>query len=61
MIRQFAPPLAPIEGRVSSAWVFLATLGTSRGWAPEAVMGLVLRDGTGHTVFAGGGGVYCVH
>ena len=32
VIRQFTMPLAPIEGRVSSAWVFLATLGTSGGW-----------------------------
>ena len=28
VIRQFAPPLAPIEGRVSSGWVFLAPRGT---------------------------------
>ena len=31
VIRQFAPPLAPIEGRISSAWVFAATLGTHPG------------------------------
>ena len=40
VIRQFAPPITPIEGRVSLVWVFLATLGTSGGWTPEAVMGL---------------------
>ena len=48
VIRQFAPPLPTIEGRVSSAWVFPATLGTSRGWAPEAVMGLELHHATRH-------------
>ena len=35
VIRQLAPPFAPIESRVSSAWVFPATLGTSRGWVPR--------------------------
>ena len=49
VIRQFASPLPTIEGRVSSAWVFLATLGTSGGWAPEAVMGLELHHATRHT------------
>ena len=49
VIRQFAPPLPTIEGRVSSAWVFPATLGTSRGWAPEAAMGLELHHATRHT------------
>ena len=29
VIQQFALPLAPIEGRVSSTWVFPTTLGTS--------------------------------
>ena len=38
-----------IEGRVSSAWVFPATLGTSGGWAPEAAMGLELHHATRHT------------
>ena len=42
VIRQFAPPLPTIEGRVSSTWVLPATLGTSGGWAPEAAMGLEL-------------------
>ena len=45
VFRHFAPPLAPIKGRVSSAWVFPATLGPLRGWAPEAVMGLELHEG----------------
>ena len=49
VIRQFAPPLPTIEGRVSSAWVFPATLGTSGGWAPEAAMGLELHHATRHT------------
>ena len=49
VIRQFAPPLPTIEGGVSSAWVFPATLGTSRGWAPEAAMGLELHHATRHT------------
>ena len=31
VIRQFTPPLPTIEGRVSSAWVFPATLGTEGG------------------------------
>ena len=49
VIREFAPPPPTIEGRVSSAWVFPTTLGTSRGWAPEAVMGLELHHATRHT------------
>ena len=49
VIRQFAPPLPTIEGRVSSAWVFPATMGTSGGWAPEAAMGIELHHATGHT------------
>ena len=48
-IQQFAPPLAQIEDRVSLALVFPATVGTSGGWAPEEVMGLMLHDGIGHT------------
>ena len=49
VIRQFAPPVPTVEGRVSSAWVFPATLGTSGGWAPEAAMGLELHHATRHT------------
>ena len=48
VIRQFAPPLAPIEGGVSSACVFLATQGTSGVWALEAVMGLEVHNSTIH-------------
>ena len=49
VIQQFEPPLPTIEGRVSSAWVFPATRGTSRGWAPEAVIRLELHHATRHT------------
>ena len=39
VIQQFSRPLPRIEGRVSSACVFPTTLGTTRGWPPEAVIG----------------------